>query len=112
MRPESNTQGAPAKPALGGDSGRHGRRGLRLMLLSVGLVWLLVVVTSTLGWLAYVGFQSEVSTANSRIPVDVANALAAGGAGADGSTVLIASPGGTIRPAIVMRSDERSHTIR
>jgi hypothetical protein len=83
-----------------------------LVLLSVGLVSLLVVIASVLGWLAYVGFQSDVSAANSRIPVSVASALAAGGAGTDGSSVLIASPGGTIRSAVVMRSDESHHTTR
>ncbi len=78
----------------------------------MGLVSLLVVIASVLGWLAYVGFQSDVSTANSRVPVGVASAVAAGDAGADGSSVLIASPGGTIRPAVVMRSDEGHHTTR
>jgi hypothetical protein len=82
------------------------------VVLSVGVVSLLVVVASVLGWLAYVGFQSDVSAANSRIPVSVASALAAGGAATDGSSVLIASPGGAIRPAIVMRSDESHHTTR
>ncbi|HEV8156273.1 MAG TPA: LCP family protein, partial [Gaiellales bacterium] len=82
------------------------------MLLSVGLVSLLVVIASVLGWLAYVGFQSDVSAANSRMPVSVASALAAGDAGVNGSSVLIASPGGTIRSAVVMRSDESHHTTR
>ncbi len=82
------------------------------MVLSVGLVSLLIVIASVLGWLAYVGFQSDVSAANSRIPVSVASALAAGGAATDGSSVLIASPGGAIRPAVLMRSDESHDTTR
>ena len=46
------------------------------------------------------------------MPVSVASALAAGDAGVNGSSVLIASPGGTIRSAVVMRSDESHHTTR
>jgi LytR_cpsA_psr family len=109
---EAPTSGVSPAPASRGDSGRTRRRGLRLLLLSVGLASLLVVIASVLGWLAYVGFQSDVSAANSRIPVSVASALATGQAGADGSSVLIASPGGTIRPAVVMRSDEAHHTTQ
>ena len=109
---EPTTTGEPATLASQGDSGRPRRRGLRLALLSVALISLLVVVASVLCWLAYVRFQSDVSAANSRMPVSVASALAAGDAGVNGSSVLIASPGGTIRSAVVMRSDESHHTTR
>lgn len=112
MRLEPTTTGEPATAASQGDSGRPRRRGLRLALLSVALISLLVVVASVLCWLAYVRFQSDVSAANSRMPVSVASALAAGDAGVNGSSVLIASPGGTIRSAVVMRSDESHHTTR
>jgi hypothetical protein len=83
-----------------------------LVLLLVALLSLVVVIASVLGWLAYVRFQSDVSASNARIPISVASALAAGDAGANGSSVLIASPGGTIRSAVVMRSDESHHTTR